>query len=429
MPTLTTNGTGRHSAGFDSLGTLQMLEVAQGILPREYTSWDEINPKVPKEWRDGKAAGQVDLSTISIPEDSMLRTPSAIEGEGGAIREDVAREKGRMLMVRDQMAQLAADNGLKVSASLLPTPTVVDMGGNKTVEEWEEWTDAQREKHGNGNGHGNSLNIEALKLLPTPNTMDSLPARTPEQLAEAKERTAAGFSNLRESVVNDLLPTVTTQDGKNNGGPSQHERNTKPLNALVSDLLGTPRASASNPSSAQMGTGAPKGRLEDQVVGAERGLIAWGKFEPAIRRWENVTGRPAPAPTLPDGKDGAHRLSALFTEWMMGLPEGWITGADVGRVAELKMAGNGVVPQQAAYALRKLFGLPTASAKDATMLPTPTASDQRDGKHLRSVAVENLKNGKNRGIGLNHLVENIGLDWEEGDTFTVIDGKAQKVGE
>ncbi|NBW21168.1 MAG: hypothetical protein EBR82_75725 [Caulobacteraceae bacterium] len=46
--------------------------------------------------------------------------------------------------------------------------------------------------------------------------------------------------------------------------------------------------------------------------------LNWGKFEPAIRRWEKIT-RVAPAPTKPDGKDGAHRLSAEFTEWMMGI--------------------------------------------------------------------------------------------------------------
>ena len=38
-----------------------------------------------------------------------------------------------------------------------------------------------------------------------------------------------------------LLPTVTTQDAANNGGPSQFERNTPPLNTRVL-MLGTPTA-------------------------------------------------------------------------------------------------------------------------------------------------------------------------------------------
>jgi DNA (cytosine-5)-methyltransferase 1 len=42
---------------------------------------------------------------------------------------------------------------------------------------------------------------------------------------------------------------------------------------------------------------------------------------------------------------------------MMGLPEGFITGADVGRKEELRACGNGVVPQQAELALRELLEL------------------------------------------------------------------------
>ena len=57
----------------------------------------------------------------------------------------------------------------------------------------------------------------------------------------------------------------------------------------------------------------------------------------------------APAPTKPDGKDGAHRLSSEFTEWMMGLRPGWVTGHGLSRKDELKACGNGVVPQQAEY--------------------------------------------------------------------------------
>lgn len=80
----------------------------------------------------------------------------------------------------------------------------------------------------------------------------------------------------------------------------------------------------------------------------------WGKFEPAIRRWEATVGRSVPAPTKPDGKDGNKRLSSEFTEWMMGLQPGWITDCGLSRIEELKAAGNGVVPQQAALALEIL---------------------------------------------------------------------------
>ena len=176
----------------------------------------------------------------------MLRTPSAIEGEGGAITEDQARAKNRMLQVRDQMAQLAAENGLKVSpgiqAGLLPTPVASE--GTKQ-------------------------------------------------------------------------DTTVTAEKRASSGHQVH----------VTHIA---RSGVDNPS-------------------------AWGKFAPAIARWEETLGRPAPAPTKPDGKDGAHRLSSAFTEWMMGLPEGWITDCGLTRNEELKACGNGVVPQQARLALSILL--------------------------------------------------------------------------
>jgi hypothetical protein len=117
----------------------------------------------------------------------------------------------------------------------------------------------------------------------------------------------------------------------------------------VDNLIGTPRGTAANSSQKQVKAGAPKGRIEDQVL-----TTNWGKFEPAIRRWETIIGRQAPHPTKPDGKDGNHRLSSKFTEWMMGLPDGWITDIGLKRNDELKACGNGVVPQQAELALSLL---------------------------------------------------------------------------
>jgi len=70
-----------------------------------------------------------------------------------------------------------------------------------------------------------------------------------------------------------------------------------------------------------------------------------------------VTGRPAPAPTRPDGTGAAHRLSPVFVEWMMGLPAGWVTGVGLSRNRQLHALGNGVVPQQAALALARLLAL------------------------------------------------------------------------
>ena len=56
-----------------------------------------------------------------------------------------------------------------------------------------------------------------------------------------------------------------------------------------------------------------------------------------------------PAP-LDQGK-----LNAKFVEYMMGLPNGWVTDVGLSRSQQLKILGNGVVPQQAEYALELLW--------------------------------------------------------------------------
>ncbi|MGP3775452.1 DNA cytosine methyltransferase [Streptomyces sp. SDT5-1] len=76
---------------------------------------------------------------------------------------------------------------------------------------------------------------------------------------------------------------------------------------------------------------------------------SWGPYAAAITRWERAT-RTAPLPT-----DAAGRLSPMFVEWLQGLSPGWVTATrGLGRPAQLGALGNGVVPQQAAHALRLL---------------------------------------------------------------------------
>ena len=61
--------------------------------------------------------------------------------------------------------------------------------------------------------------------------------------------------------------------------------------------------------------------------------------------------------TLVDGK-----LNAQFVEYMMGLTQGWVTDSNLSRSQQLKMLGNGVVPQQAYYALQLLCDTPSDQA-------------------------------------------------------------------
>lgn len=111
-------------------------------------------------------------------------------------------------------------------------------------------------------------------------------------------------------------------------------------------------------------------------------IIDFGPYAGAIRRWESVLGRSAPAPTE-RGRNGP-RLSPRFVEWLMGLPDGWVTGVGIPRNAQLKALGNGVVPQQAALALRLILGLPADTATPAVgdMLPTPKATNNENRQSL-----------------------------------------------
>lgn len=98
----------------------------------------------------------------------------------------------------------------------------------------------------------------------------------------------------------------------------------------------------------------------------------WGDNSPAVLTWALIHGMP-PLPTVdtvmyhdPDlwgGRfpDARAELDPAWCEWMMGLPPGWITDVPgLTRSQQLKAAGNGVVPQQAAAALRHLIGEATS---------------------------------------------------------------------
>lgn len=48
------------------------------------------------------------------------------------------------------------------------------------------------------------------------------------------------------------------------------------------------------------------------------------------------------------------KLNPKFVEYMMGLDDGWVTDCGLSRSQQLKMLGNGVVPQQAEYAIHMI---------------------------------------------------------------------------
>jgi hypothetical protein len=146
-----------------------------------------------------------------------------------------------------------------------------------------------------------------------------------------------------------LLPTPNASDGSGGG---QHPDKRKGHSRQLIDyaLLCTPTAV---PFTSRSGD-----RYGEKGLRCQAAEMAtdWGKYEEAIVLWQNVTGRKAPAPTEPS-RNNRPRMAATFPEWLMGWPEGWVTNPEIGlsRAAQLKVIGNGVVPQQAVAALRKLL--------------------------------------------------------------------------
>lgn len=108
-------------------------------------------------------------------------------------------------------------------------------------------------------------------------------------------------------------------------------------------------------SKAWIDTGLNRQRLRVQSLGlaSPTAGVEWGRYAGAIYRWESILGRSVPEPTIL-GTNGRPRLSPIFVEWMMGLPAGHVTGHGLRPAQELKILGNGVVPQQAILALELL---------------------------------------------------------------------------
>lgn len=143
-----------------------------------------------------------------------------------------------------------------------------------------------------------------------------------------------------------LLPTPTTQDAD---APcaSQLRRNSVPLNTLLPHLLPTPTGSQLDGRKSERFNKARKSFYD--LVEYEK----FGEFKDAIRVQEQAFGMSAPDPTV-IGNTGRALLNPAFVEWMMGLPPGHVTSPEIGisRQLQLKALGNGVVPQQAATAIR-----------------------------------------------------------------------------
>lgn len=185
-----------------------------------------------------------------------------------------------------------------------------------------------------------------VDLLPTPNAQDG---------NGGGRFNSEGHQSTLPGTVRELLPTPKASDGQRQDCASERNRHTPSL-VSVGHYLPTPDASDATGGGTNPSRREQQGhhiQLIDEVLADQN---RWGKYAPAIHRWEQVT-RTAPSPTEPN-RNGNPRLNPAFSEWMMGWPAGWVTAVPgISRNDQLRIIGNGVVPQCASMALRWLLSV------------------------------------------------------------------------
>ena len=251
----------------------------------------------------GRAGGRTQEIAAPISDTPLLPSPCA-QQSGNSPELHLSKKPGR-----ERVTDLAiiVENGLLATGGrLLPTPTVGDKGGPEARS---------------GEGFGAPLG-EVARLLSTPQARDG----------KGVPQDGYNLASLPRDVA--LLRTPCAAEAE--GGPL-HPEVAKARNQTLR-LTGQVLAATGN--------------LADSSGNTDN---SWGEYAPAIRRWEHILGREAPAPTTLSAHGKPH-LSPAFEEWMMGLPQGWVTDIDISRATQLRALGNGVVPQQGAAAITRLLG-------------------------------------------------------------------------
>ncbi|SEC67884.1 Modification methylase BanI (plasmid) [Tsukamurella tyrosinosolvens] len=287
----------------------------------------------------------------------LLPTPTATSS--GNPPEVHLRKKPGRKRVTD--LRIIAENGLfatggelpDASIPLLPTPIATESKG-RTKPSGRTRADGRTRTAADGR-----LSDAVDALLPTPRAMEHKQTMGSRGAARHVEK---GMGGLTEVIGVELLPTPRATRGGSTTEiayalGAERDDTARPQGEA---LLPTPTASdsvrrADFARAERRGTGSDD--LVTTVVRAARGRgIDWGKYTPAIQRWERILGRLAPSPTEPN-RNGRDRLAAVLPEWMMGWPSGWVTDPELGlsREQQLRAIGNGVVDRQIAHGLRQML--------------------------------------------------------------------------
>lgn len=177
--------------------------------------------------------------------------------------------------------------------------------------------------------------------------------------------------NLLDALRDDreLLPTPAAADGKRGPDLARVYRPNSGGHDLVTvverllpgrELLPTPAASVPNDGEdpavwkerhdrhASRDDNPTRSGLPLSIAVGDLDPGKWGKYAEAIACWELITDTKAPPPTT-----SPNRLNPRFSEWMLGLPAGYVTTLLPRRKA-LEAIGDAVQPQTALHAFRSL---------------------------------------------------------------------------
>lgn len=283
-----------------------VAELARKAARWQVVIYHVIEPKIRKARRRGQLARitRLEADVVRLLEqrrvalDTVRRARSRLVRAIGVVARDLANIGYVMRWYGLRAADVGAAHG-RFRVFLFAVPADSDDQGLQAGQA----RTASTGRHGHPvAGVGGS----ALTLLPTPKASNN----------ENRSSGWANGPNLGEALA--LLPTPSVADGMGGHLTRSGDRSNELL------LPGVAKAHQQ----------------------------AWGQYAAAIARAEQAIGRPAPPPTE-IGPKGAPRLSPRFVEFLMILPEGWVTDvAGLSRNDQLKMLGNGVVPAQCAAALR-----------------------------------------------------------------------------
>lgn len=296
-------------------------------------------------------------------------------------------------------------------AALFPTPKIKDRAsrgpgatGGPDLGESIALLSSPSTSEGTGVGTGRRMASTLrgqvdMQLMPTPKADDG-------RAGSPNNKGSAGDLTLPSAALS-LLPTPGARDYKDaSASPATLNRHSPPIIALLPspdasmatggrtrspealargdhqvNLSDVPRL-VPTPSTAGGGERTRSGDRSDELLlagVAQEHQNSWGPYEPAIRRWECMLGRVAPWATEPSPRSKKGRLSPRFVEWMQGWAEGWVTSIpNLSRNQQLKILGNGVVPQQAAEAVRFLLApVPVREAPKARRKKGPKRATAR----------------------------------------------------